>query len=45
MTGNWKPIAFAAIAEASRVSLFAYLNGLGQGQAARILAQRFGVAA
>lgn len=100
MTGNWKPIEFAAIAEVGRVSLpcllpewlpdgrkvgrdwvalnptradrsrgsfrinmdnglwadfatgdkggdaislFAYLNGLQQGQAARALAQRLGV--
>jgi hypothetical protein len=100
MTGNWKPIEFAAIAELCRInlhsllaewlpdgrrmgrewvalnptradrspgsfrinmdnclwanfatddrggdaiSLFAYLNGLQQGQAARTLAQRFGV--
>ncbi|MEY8099850.1 hypothetical protein AB9F29_21060 [Falsihalocynthiibacter sp. S25ZX9] len=27
------------------ISLFAYLNGLRQGQAARVLAQRFGVQA
>ncbi|WP_206188581.1 hypothetical protein [Parasedimentitalea denitrificans] len=102
MTGNWKPIEFAAIAEASpinlrsllaewlpngrlmgrewvalnptradlspgsfrinldsglwadfatgdkggdAISLFAYLNGLQQGQAARALAQRLGVTA